>query len=324
MNKHSSSSSSSSYALNFVSKTFPSRILPNININFKRHNHAYDHPHAHTHTHFYRKVNTITNSANLLNDFSIGFPLNIFQNVFTNNHYGYDITTSKLIVLQFIIGFYTYGKDRYYDAIEYNTEPYATTDKKILLYETINNNKLFYKLSYDLSFFVIIILILEPHFINSELIINDESLPFLLLLYSVEYYKYLKLINPFIKPLYVSGMWTTSSVILPCVLHDHDYSILNDFAVYLPCFFTLFAVTNYADVFDVNEDKINNIKTLPVCYGLYNTNIIILTSLFFSSIIFGLNTHYLDRPFINSMFEIQNAAFSLITPYIFLNNYTKI
>ena len=84
MNKFSSSASS----LSFVSKTFPYR---NSNINFKHHNYA----------RFYRKVNTITNSANLLNDFNTGFPLNIFQNVFTNIHYGYDITTPKLIVLQF-------------------------------------------------------------------------------------------------------------------------------------------------------------------------------------------------------------------------------
>lgn len=274
----------------------------------------------------YRNTNTnriiITNSVNLLSDFNTGIPLNIFQNLFTNIHYGFNIITPKLIALQFIIGFYTYGKDRYYDAIEYKSQPYKTTNKKITLYENINNNKLMYKLSYDLSFLIIITLLLEPHFVDSDLIINSELLPFLLLLYSTEYYKYFKLINPFIKPLYVSGMWTASSVILPCVLHDHDYTILNDFSIYSPCFLTLFAVTNYADIFDVNEDKINNIKTLPVCYGVYNTNIIILTSLMLSSIIFGLNSHYLDRPFINSMFEVQNSVISLITPYIILSNYT--
>ena len=61
----------------------------------------------------------IYNSDTFLSGFDIGIPLNIFQNIFTNIHYGYDITTPKLIILQFLVGYYTYGKDRYSDAIEY-------------------------------------------------------------------------------------------------------------------------------------------------------------------------------------------------------------
>ena len=54
-----------------------------------------------------------------LNGLDIGIPLNIIDNVFTNLHYGEDITTPKVILLQFLIGYYTYGKDRYKDALEY-------------------------------------------------------------------------------------------------------------------------------------------------------------------------------------------------------------
>ena len=46
-------------------------------------------------------------------------PLNIIDNVFTNLHYGYDVTTLRVVILQFLIGYYTYGKDRYKDAIEH-------------------------------------------------------------------------------------------------------------------------------------------------------------------------------------------------------------
>tara|TARA_A100001035_G_C27787012_1_gene504967 strand:- start:139 stop:1029 length:891 start_codon:yes stop_codon:yes gene_type:complete len=269
-----------------------------------------------------RNKRVITNSVNLVNDFSIGFPLNIFQNIFTTIHYGYDITTFKLILLQFLIGFYTYGKDRYYDSIEYKQQPYETTDKKINLYNTINNNNIFYKLIYDITFLIINILLLEPHFNNKELVINDNILPFLFILYSTEYYKYLKLINPFIKPLYVSSLWTASSIILPCVIYDNNYSILNDYNVYIPCFLSLFAFTNNADIYDINEDKINNVKTLPVCYGVYNTNVIILLSLIISSAMFGSNVHYYDRPIINSMFELQNIVLSFTTPLMLFTNYT--
>lgn len=54
-----------------------------------------------------------------LNGIDIGMPLNIIDNIFTNLHYGYDITTLKVVLLQFLIGYYTYGKDRYKDAVEY-------------------------------------------------------------------------------------------------------------------------------------------------------------------------------------------------------------
>ena len=41
----------------------------------------------------------------------IGIPLNIYQNIFTHNHYGKEIMNPGLISLQFLLGYYTYGKD---------------------------------------------------------------------------------------------------------------------------------------------------------------------------------------------------------------------
>ena len=38
---------------------------------------------------------------NWINGLDVGIPLNLISNIFTNLHYDYDITTSKLLVLQF-------------------------------------------------------------------------------------------------------------------------------------------------------------------------------------------------------------------------------
>ena len=79
---------------------------------------------------------------------------------------------------------------------------------------------------------------------------------------------------------------------------------------------SLFAVTNLADVKDLEEDTINNVKTIPVVFGIERTKMLIFISLVFSSLIFGLNQHYIDRPLINSLYEIQNIGISLITQQI--------
>lgn len=245
-----------------------------------------------------------------LNGLDIGIPLNIIDNVFTNLHYGYDITTVKMIVLQFLIGYYTYGKDRYKDSIEYfEDSSYMIKDKKLELYQAIYKYKEFYQASYCIVFVII-----------SSLIYDQDNtffnIPVIMALYSTEYYKQLKTKWVGIKPLFVSGMWTFATVLLPCILHDHDYSIIKDVHDYLPCFFSLFACTNLADMKDIEEDTINNIKTLPVVIGKQNTQYIILISLFLSSYMFGMNPHYQDRPIVNSAFELQNMVLSGITYFI--------
>ena len=256
-----------------------------------------------------RMINTIHHLVNPVVGIDVGIPLNIFQNIFTNLHYGNDITTLKIISLQFLIGYYTYGKDRYKDALEYNDMPYNTNKKE--LYENLIKYKSIYKVSYDITFIMITsILLLDENSFN--------NMPLVILLLTSEYYKDLKDKLPIIKPVYVSIMWTISSIILPCVLYDDNYSILNYPIDYLPCFLNLFAATNIADIKDIEEDKLNGIETLPVKYGLDFTNYIILSSLILSSLLFGLNDNYMDRPIVNSLFELQNAGLSLI-PFLVTN-----
>lgn len=274
-----------------------------------------------------RKILTCNFEPLPLTGIDIGIPLNLIENLFTTIHYGENIVTFKQLLIQFLIGYYTYGKDRYIDAIEYNHNPnlYNITAKKEKLYQTFNNNKVFYRLSYDITFSLITYLLLINTGAYSEntalQLVNVEAMPFLLLLYTSEYYRELKRISPFIKPTYVSLMWTVSTIILPGYLYEQNYNILYDLNCYIPCMLSLFAVTNLADVKDLEEDTINNVKTIPVVFGIERTKMLIFISLVFSSLIFGLNQHYIDRPIINSLYEIQNIGISLITQQI--NNDTE-
>lgn len=257
------------------------------------------------------KLITKVQGVNSLNGIDLGIPLNILQNVFTNLHYGYDVTTIKIVILQFLIGYYTYGKDRYKDALEYNESPFKTD--KLELYEYLLKYKNIYKLTYDISFLLI----------TSILLFDDQGLvnmPFVLLLLSSEFYKNLKKNLPYLKPFYVASMWTMSTVILPVVMHDNNYDILNYPMDYIPCALTMFASSNLLDIKDIKEDKENGIDTIPVTYGKYFTYYIILISLALSSLLFGLNSHYLDRPLVNSLFEFQNSFLSVLPLFTEFNN----
>lgn len=256
---------------------------------------------------FINKKNQIKMNLHELNGFDIGIPINIFQNLFTNIHYGYDISTPKSILLLFAIGYYTYGKDRFKDALEYERIPFPT--KKEKLYNFLLSNKDFYAMSYDITLSLIIITLLFDYE-NYK-----NNIPFIVFLLSSEYYKDIKKNFGLIKSFYVSIMWTFACVILPCALHDHNYNILNYPLDYLPCILTIFATSNLNDIKDIEEDKFNGITTLPVLLGEDKTNILILLCLALSSFIYGTNEHYMDRPIINSLFELQNIGFSIV-PFI--------
>ena len=243
-----------------------------------------------------------------LHGIDIGMPLNIIDNVFTNLHYGYDVTTLKVVLLQFLIGYYTYGKDRYKDALEYYETGISdgVGEKKRALYQTLYTNATFYKTSYCVAFYSIMILL----FYDDYWYLN---VPTAGLLYSTEYYKQLKGQIVGFKPVFVASMWTFSAVLMPCILHDHDYSILSDVDDYLPCFLVLFACTNLADIKDIDEDIENGVNTIPVVFGKENTQMLVMVCLILSSLIFGLHPNYMDRPLVNGAFELQNSVLSFLT-----------
>ena len=141
----------------------------------------------------------------------MGIPLNIIQNIFTSLHYGYDITTVKSVLLQILIGYYTYGGDRYKDALEYEEKPFETAKKE--LYEFFIKYKNLYRSTYKNTFIIIMLLLLA----EQEMWYN---VPFIFLLYTSEYYKDIK--N---KLLCETVIYLCSTVIM-CFC-DHNYSILN-------------------------------------------------------------------------------------------------
>ena len=244
--------------------------------------------------------NNIVASDILLTGVDIGIPLNIFSNIFTNIHYGYDITNIESILAITLVGYYTYTKDRYSDAIEYQKNPYNTT--KIELYNNILSNKKFYEKAIIFSFFSFFAIILSTNNGDDFTILS----PYLFFLLINGEYKLFKKYLSIFKPIYIASMWTFATIFLPCMIHDHNYDIINYPIDYLPCFLTLFASSNYVDVKDINEDKMNNITTLPIKIGERNSNIINIFSLLLSNILFFQNSNFDKRIVINYLFELQN------------------
>ena len=240
------------------------------------------------------RTSLITNE-DFLTGLEIGIPLNIFSNIFTNLHYGYDITNWEVVLMQFVLAFYTYGKDRYYDALEFQKNPYNTS--KIELYNTINNSREGYRLAIFSSYLIFTIWVL----------INDNILfPYILLLYLNGEYKLYKKYLGIFKAAYIGFMWTMSSVILPCVVYDNSYDIFSYPIDYLPCFLILFATSSFADNKDISDDIINSIETIPLKYGIEKSNLINLFALIVASILLIENPNFENRIWVNSLVEVQN------------------
>lgn len=233
----------------------------------------------------------------------IGIPLSIFENVYTHLHYGENIITYKNIALEFLMGYYVYGTDRYNDALDYNNNKFITTKKD--LYDYINENRLRMDISLDIAHIGIYLLMLS----ESQFYLN---LPFLFLLETTKYYKQTKPYLGVLKPIYISMMWTIAAIIIPCVMYEHNYNIFFYPQDYLPCTLTLFAASNIVDNKDVMEDINNNITTIPVVLGEERSNMLSMVALICSSLLLGFNKHYLDQPIFNSLMEIQNAGISFL------------
>ena len=235
----------------------------------------------------------------ILQDLSIGIPINIFSNIYTNLHYGFDITSPESILLQFLLGFYTYGNDRLKDAKEYeNNKLTIYSDNKINLYERILKNQNLYYFSLATSFLSIIILLSD----------NLNNYPFLGLLFFSTYYKEYKPILGEYKPLFIGTMWTITSIILPCVLYDNNYSILFEPLDYLPCLLFIFSASNFADILDLKEDKLLGVNTIPVKYGKYNTILLSFVCVAIASILLIENPNFENRFWINSLIEAQHIG----------------
>lgn len=187
---------------------------------------------------------------------NIGFPLVSMSALFTTLHYGKPVFDAQDACLQILIGYFTYGYDRLLDAMESGHKD-NLSDRKKQLYEKILSHKPQVIATLAASFGSVI------HRLSQ----NPQTLPFIPLLLTTFAYKNIKTNNGALKPFYIAAMWTACSVVLPCVLHDKNYSVLSSPQDLLPMALLMFGSTNILDAFDIEEDKEKGINTLPVQLG---------------------------------------------------------
>tara|TARA_X000000368_G_scaffold331199_1_gene268345 strand:+ start:6168 stop:6917 length:750 start_codon:yes stop_codon:yes gene_type:complete len=198
---------------------------------------------------------------------NIGIPLNILQYIFTTTYYDKNILTDKLILLQFAIGIFTYGSDRLFDAIDYNSMV-----NKSIVYSIDKINYYDYLIStINYNIFLIISSYIYIFYILNH---NQETYPLLYVLTSTLFYRDFKKNFGELKPLYIGIYWTFGCVILPCVLYDNNYDILLHPSIYIPSILLMFSTSNMLDIKDIDEDRKNGINTLAVKFGKFNSELI--------------------------------------------------
>ena len=232
---------------------------------------------------------------------NMGIPLNILQYIYTTSHYGENIINLKLILLQFAIGIFTYGSDRFYDALEYqkicnNTDYiFNYSIQKINYYNYVLENSI-YNSIFIISSYIYILYMLLPHINSYPLLIALTG--------TLDYRNFKKNYGQF-KALYIGLFWTFGTVILPCVLTSNDYSILNDPAIYMSSFLSMFASSNLLDIKDKDEDASENINTLPVLYGENNAIALSHIGLISAMILFFQNKNFDNNLLLSILYEAQ-------------------
>ena len=262
--------------------------------------------------------NKITSKSliNPLPALGIAIPIDILSYTYTNLHYGKNIITPEIALLIGGLGVFTYNYDRILDVVNnINTYKNPLNKKKTAKYYLNNLNYLYPSL-------IVLYGYLTNYFNNDELLI-----PFLYIINSTLGYKLLKTNFGEFKAIYIATCWCAACEILPCIIHDNNYDILNYPLDYLPLFLTLFGYSNLADIKDVDEDKIDGINTLPVKYGDNISRKLSFISILFAIVLFGINPHYHDNLLWNNLFQLGNIGYiggEILVENILENNKTYI
>ena len=132
-----------------------------------------------------------------------------------------------------------------------------------------------------------------------------NSYPFLIALTSTLDYNNFKKNYGEYKALYIGLFWTFGTVILPCVIISNDYSILNDPAIYMSSFLSMFASSNLLDIKDKDEDANENINTLPVVFGQNNAIALSHIGLIGAMICFFQNNNFDENLLLSGIYEAQ-------------------
>ncbi len=255
------------------------------------------------HNHYQNQIvmlqeNTNTTLYNPILGSNLGIPLNLFQLIYTTTHYNQNIITLDFILMQFAIGIFTYGYDRFLDALQYNSlkDVEFIDKKKRDYYDFLLKNPYFNIIIIYLSYFYLFLLMID----------HVETYPIFILLTSTVFYKNLKQNFGEFKAIYIGLFWTIGTVILPCVLHDHNYDILNDYSIWGSSFLTMFASSNLLDIKDREEDEEEKIMTIPVVFGEKSAICLSHLSLLFAIILFSQNQNYYENIWLSSIYQLQN------------------
>ena len=247
-----------------------------------------------------KTIKTLTKLSyqNPLPGAEVGIPLLLFENIFTNMHYGYDITTPQIIFLEFAFAFLTYGYDRLQDSYD----PLEMKLEKQELYGYFRENRINIASALMATYLITFYLLFQ----------EKETIPFIFAITLTSQYKKFKYILGPLKPIYIALMWTAGSYFLPCVMTDHDYSSLFEPLDYLPIILTLFSSSNIADSRDIEEDKNNNINTIPILLGEDISNSISCICILVASFYFFDNENFNNREIINTLYGTQNLVMAAI------------
>ena len=84
----------------------------------------------------------------------------------------------------------------------------------------------------------------------------------------------------------------------------------------MPGFFLIYSASNFADITDIEEDKINGIQTLPVVYGTKIAGSVSFVSIIIATLLLLESNNFENRFLINSLMEFQHLGLM----YYYYNN----
>ena len=132
------------------------------------------------------------------------------------------------------------------------------------------------------------------------LLLYTQQVSLLILYLSTFMYKNIKRLDAPVKPFYVASLWAVTTG-------------LNDIHI-LPFWLNIFALTNLADISDIDEDILENVTTLPTYIGKETTFNLCIASSIIATIAFT-QTPYFENNMLNDFF-----IFSNVIPYM---NFTR-
>jgi 4-hydroxybenzoate polyprenyltransferase len=221
----------------------------------------------------------------------VGVLMIFYEYIFVNLHFNY-IETIPLwtYFMQLLLAHTAYGIDRWLDVKNNDTD-------NVELIEYVNNNLNYVTSTITISFLTSIIVLFQNEHTRFLII------PFIL---SALNYRNFKKAFPLLKPFFICTLLISSSVVFPSIIIENNLNILGDFNALIPPFANLYSSSNYLDVIDYNEDKLNNINTLPVLYGNNTALIASFIANTVSTISFMNHQNFHNNP-INYLFQVQNV-----------------